>query len=340
MKRPERMGQTLILLAMGLVAACQPRASAAASPASTTAQQEEAAMATEQQETGAATVQPRTAGFVEVNGIRLWHEVYGEGEPLVLLHGGLTTIPEMMTMVGPLSRRRQVVALELQGHGRTADTDRPLAFATLGDDVAALIDALGLDRADVVGHSFGADVALRTAIQHPEKVRRLVVISTAYARNGWYPEVQTGMASVSSALADAMKEVPTAQFAREWPEPQRFPQFLDKLGKLMSEDYDWSGEIRKLPMPVMLVFADHDSVSQRHIADFFALLGGGITEPGWQNTKFTKARLAIIPGYSHYNLSSSGELPTIVDKFLGDPLTATQTGAAAASKAAPANPSR
>jgi pimeloyl-ACP methyl ester carboxylesterase len=329
MKRLKAAGRALVMLAVGLVEACQPKASAASPQPSTAAQQD----------APTASAQPRSTGFIEVNGIRLWHEIYGEGEPLVLVPGGLTTIPEMMTMIAPLSKRRQVVALELQGHGRTADTDRPLAFATLGDDVAALIDALGLGKADVVGYSLGADVALRVAIQHPEKVRRLVVISTAYARDGWYPEVQAGMASVNSSLAEAMKQTPTGQYSRQWPEPQRFPQFLDKLGKMMSEPYDWSAEIRKLPMPVMLAFADHDSVSQRHIAEFFALLGGGITEPGWQNTKFTKARLAIIPSYSHYNFITSSELPPLVDKFLADSLTASQAGAAAASQAAPEPPS-
>jgi pimeloyl-ACP methyl ester carboxylesterase len=336
MKRLKMAGRVVLLVASVLVEACQPKASAASPPATTASQ---STLDESQSASGASqTAQPRSAGFIEVNGIRLWHEIYGEGEPLVLIPGGLTTIPEMMTMIAPLSKRRRVVAVELQGHGRTADSDRPLAFATLGDDVAALIDALNLGTADVVGHSLGADVALRAAIQHPEKVRRLVVISTAYARNGWYPEVQAGMASVSSALADAMKQTPTGQFSREWPEPQRFPLFLDKLGKMMSEPYDWSAEIRKLPMPVMLAFADHDSVSQRHIAEFFALLGGGITEPGWQNTKFTRARLAIIPSYSHYNFITSSELAPLVDKFLADSLMASQAGAAAASQVAPAAP--
>ena len=106
----------------------------------------------------------------------------------------------------------------------------------------------------------------------------------------------------------------------------RTPKFLDKLGKLMSEDYDWTAEIKQLPMPVLLVFADHDSVSQQHVAEFFALLGGGIKEPGWIATKLTNAHLAIIPGYSHYNFITSTELPPIIGKFLADPLTLTYTG--------------
>lgn len=285
----------------------------------------------------AMTTTSESKGFLNVNGTELWHEVYGraEGTPLVVLHGGLMTIPEMMPLIEPLAKARKVIALELQGHGRTPDTDRPLALATLGDDVAAVLDKLNVPQADIAGYSFGADVALRTAIQHPSKVRRLIVISTACAKRGWYPKAQEGMGSVSAALAEPMKNAPVAKFAREWPEPQRFPKFLDKMGAMMREDYDWTAEVKQLPMPVMLVFADHDSVSQQHVAEFFALLGGGITEPGWQNTQFTRARLAVIPSYSHYNFMSATEIPPYIERFLRDPLNATSKGAAAASQAAP-----
>src|SRR5204862_2812284 len=175
---------------------------------------------------------------------------------------------------------------------------------------------------------------LRTAIQHPEKVRRLVVISSPYA-SGWYPEAQKGMGQVSSAMAENMMQTPTGQCSKQWPEPQRFPQFLDKVGKMLSASYDWSAEVKKLPMAVMLVFADNDSVSQKHIAEFFALLGGGVKEPGWQNTQLSRARLAIVPGYSHFNFVSAPELAPIIDKYLADPLTNSPAGAAAASQAAP-----
>jgi pimeloyl-ACP methyl ester carboxylesterase len=281
-------------------------------------------------------IKPSSNGLVAVNGVKLYHEVYGNGAPLVLLHGGLMTIPEMMTIVAPLAQTRKVVALELQGHGRSPDTDRPVSFETFADDVAAVIDTLGLGQADVVGLSLGGATAIRAAIQHPDKVRRLVVISNPYARRGWYPETQQGMASISAALAETMKDMPTGKFAREWPEPERFPKFLDKMGAMMGRDYDWSADIPKLPMPVMLVYADHDSVSQKHIAEFFALLGGGISEPGWQNTKFTRARLAVISGYSHYNFVSAPEIGPTVAKFLADPMTGASTGAVAASAASTA----
>lgn len=264
---------------------------------------------------------PTSKGFIEVNGIKLWHEVYGDGEPLVVLHGGLMAISEMMTQIEPLAKKRKVIAIELQGHGRSADTDRPLAFATMGDDVARMVDALGLGKFDVMGLSLGAAVALRTAFQHPDKVRRLVVISTPYAKRGWYPEAQRGMGSVNASFAEGMKDMPAGELSRAWPEPERFPKFLDKVGRMLGEDYDWTTEVKALKMPVLLVYADHDSVSQQHVAEFFALLGGGIREPGWEDTKFTNARLAVVPGYSHYNFVSAPEIAPIVEKFLADPMT-------------------
>jgi pimeloyl-ACP methyl ester carboxylesterase len=282
-----------------------------------------------------AVMKPASSGYADVNGIKLYHEIYGSGEPLVLIHGGLTTIGEMQGWLQPLAKTRQVIAVEMQGHGRTADTDRPMSLATMGDDIAALLDHLEIPKADLVGHSFGGASAIRAAIQHPDKVRRLVVISSPYARSGWYPEAQEGMSQVGAAMAETMNETPTGKAAQQWPEPQRFPQFLDKMGKMLGEDYDWSADIAKLPMPVLLVFADNDSVSQKHIAEFFALLGGGVKEPGWQNTQLSKSRLAVVPGYSHYNLIVSPEVPQIVGKFLADPLTNPPAGAAPASQAAP-----
>ena len=281
-----------------------------------------------------APLRPVSSGHADVNGIKLYHEIYGQGEPVVLLHGGLMTISEMSTLLEPLAKTRKVIAVELRGHGRTADTDRPLRLETLGDDIAALLDHLNVPKADVVGLSLGAAVGLRTAIQHPEKVRRLVVISSPYAKSGWYPEAQKGMGQVSGAMAENMMQTPTGQFSKQWPEPQRFPQFLDKMGKMLSASYDWSAEVKRLPMAVMLVFADNDSVSQKHIAEFFALLGGGVKEPGWQNTQLSKARLAVVPGYSHYNFIKSTELAPIIEKYLADPLTNPPAGAVAASRSA------
>jgi pimeloyl-ACP methyl ester carboxylesterase len=261
-------------------------------------------------------IAPVSSGYAAVNGIKLYHEIYGAGEPLVLLHGGLMTIGEMQTLLEPLAKTRKVIAVELQGHGRTADTDRPISFETMGDDIAALLDELNIPSADIAGLSLGGAVALRTAIQHPEKVLRLIVISSPYAKHGWYPEAQKGMGEVSAAMAEHLMQMPTGKFSAQWPEPHRFPQFLDKMGKMLGATYDWSADVKKLPMPVLLVFADNDSVSQKHIAEFFALLGGGVSEPGWINTQLSKARLAIVSGYSHYDFVTAPEIAAIIEKYL------------------------
>lgn len=277
-------------------------------------------------------MKPASSGYVPANGIRLWYEIHGRGEPLVLVHGGLTTIGEMDRWVRPLAKARQVIAVEMQGHGHTADTERPLSFDTMGDDIAVLLDQLAIPEADLVGHSFGGAVVMRAAIRHPEKVRRLVVLSSPYASSGWYPQARQGMSEVGASMTEGMMRTPTGRLSRYWPEPHGFAQFLDKLGKLLSEGYDWSAQVVNLPMPVLLVFADNDSISQKHIAEFFALLGGGVSEPGWRNTQLSKSRLAVVSGYSHYDFITSREAPPIILKFLADPL-APSASAAAASQA-------
>src|SRR5262245_2454762 len=273
------------------------------------------------QENRGTEIKPTKAGFAEVNGFRLYHEIFGEGEPVVVLHGGLMTIPEMSALVQPLARGRRVIAVELQGHGHSADTDRPFRPETLADDVAALIGHLGLGKADVVGFSLGGAVALRAAIRHPERVRRLVLLSTPFARAGWFPEGRAAMAQVGSKMAPMLKESPAGIAAQSWPQPERFPQFLDKLGAMIAEDYDLSAEVPRLPMPVMLVFADHDAISTRHIAEFYGLLGGGLKDPGFMDPQFTRARLSIVPGYTHYNLHTAPELGPIIESFLSDSRT-------------------
>jgi len=159
-------------------------------------------------------MKPTSTGHADMNGIKLYHEIYGQGEPLMLIHGGLTTIDEMQGWVQPLAKTWQVIAMEMQGHGRTADTDRPISFTTMGDDIAGLVDHLKISKAHVVGHSFGGASAIRAAIQHPEKVRRLVVISSPYARSGWYPKAQRGMSQVGAAMAENMMQTPTGKFLK------------------------------------------------------------------------------------------------------------------------------
>jgi pimeloyl-ACP methyl ester carboxylesterase len=171
-----------------------------------------------------------SAGYGEVNGMMLYHEMRGEGGPLILLPGGLMTIGEMAPLILALAGHRQVIAVELQGHGRTADTDRPLKLEIMGDDIAALIEPLGLGQTDIVGYSLGGDVALRTAIQHPDRVRRQVVLSPPFARNGWYPKMleaaegMPGFVSFTTFRAEDGERVPVIEFVsaealRAWRQP-------------------------------------------------------------------------------------------------------------------------
>ena len=261
--------------------------------------------------------EPTSSGYAEAaEGLRVYYETYGEGEPIVVLAGGLMPIRTTAQITGPLSERRRVIAIDLEGHGRTGLRDTPISHERNGDDIAAVLRHLGIAQADVAGYSHGGDAAIWMAIQHPEMVRNLIVIATAFARDGWYPETQEGMTAVSGALAEQMKATPIFE---GYGHPDQFPLFLDRMGELMSKDWDWREEVRALRMPVLLIFADHDSVSMQHIAEFFALFGGGIREPGWIDPQFSRARLAIIPGYSHYNLGQGPEVAQVIEGYLTQP---------------------
>jgi len=258
-----------------------------------------------------------SSGYAKgAEGLQIYYETYGEGEPIVVLAGGLMSIKTTAQITRPLSQQRRVIAIDLEGHGRTALRDTPLSHDRNGDDIASVLRHLGIAKADVAGYSHGADAAIWMAIRHPEMVRNLIVISTALARDGWYPEAQEGMSAVGSSLAEQMKSTPLFE---DYGHPDQFPLFLDRMGELMKKDWDWRDEVRALQMPVLLIFADHDSVSMEHIGEIFALFGGGTREPGWIDPKFSQARLAIIPGYSHYNLGQGPEVAQVIEKFLTQP---------------------
>ena len=262
--------------------------------------------------------QNRSAGsYASVNGLALYYEVHGAGRPLILLHGGLGTASMFGEVLPLLAQSCQVIAVDLQGHGRTADIDRPLRYEFMGDDIAALIQQLGLGQAAVMGYSLGAGAALRTAIQHPELVSQLVLVSFAFRRAGNYAEVVAGMMQVSGAAAEFMKPSPVFQeYQRISPDPDRFPQLLDKVGDLLRQDYDWADDVAGLKMPTMLVFGDADSVPPHHAAEFFSLLGGGQRDGGLDGAGITHSRLAVLPGRTHYNICRDLALGTAVLSFL------------------------
>jgi pimeloyl-ACP methyl ester carboxylesterase len=258
--------------------------------------------------------------YAAVNGLDMYYEVHGEGEPLILLHGGVGAIEMFGEVLPLLAEGRRVIAVDLQAHGRTADIDRPMTFEAMADDVAALIEHLGLGEADVMGYSLGGGVALRTAIQHPEAVRKLVLVSTPFARDGWYPEVLAGMEQMGLEAAEPMKQTPTYQlYSSVAPRPEDWPVLLTKLGDLLGQDYDWSEEVAAMEAPAMIVVGDADSVRTSHAVAFFELLDGGKQDAGWDGSGMSDARLAILPGTTHYGIFFSPALAATVSPFLDTP---------------------
>ncbi len=261
------------------------------------------------------------AGYASVNGLTLYYEIHGAGEPLILLHGGVGAIQMFGEVLPSLAQNRQVVAVDLQAHGRTADIDRPLSFELMAGDIAALIKHLGIEEADVMGYSLGGGVALRTAIQHPEVVRKLVLVSTPFKREGWYPEILAGMGQMGPAVAELMKQTPMYQlYASIAPKPEDWPVLLTKLGELLRQDYDWSKDVAAIKAPTLLVVGDADSVRTAHAVAFFELLGGGKVDAGWDGSGMSNARLAILPATTHYTIYSSPTLAAVVAPFLDAPM--------------------
>ena len=258
--------------------------------------------------------------YADVNGVRLYYEEHGSGQPLILLHGGLGSSETYRPILPVLAGGRRVITADLQAHGRTADVDRPLRYESLADDVAGLIEHLGLGQADVMGYSLGAGAALRTAIQHPHLVRRLVVTSFPCQRDGWHAESLAGMDQMGPHLAGPLRQSPLYEsYARIAPREQDWAVLVSKTGELLRRGYDWSGELAKVTAPVMLVFGDADSIRPAHIAEFYGLLGGGLRDANWDGSARSVARLAILPGHTHYDIATSPDLPAAVIPFLDAP---------------------
>ena len=257
----------------------------------------------------------------DVNGVSLHYEEHGSGEPLVLLHGGIGAGEMFEAIMPELSTRRRIITVDLQGHGGTADVDRPLRPQTMADDVAALIEHLGLARADVMGYSLGGLVALRTAIQHPQRVRRLVLVSIGFKRAGSHPEVVEAMDQFSPELADVLKQSPLYErYSRLAPRVEDWPVLIAKTSGLLNDDYDWTAETERLETPTMLVYADADSVRPAHIVEFYGLLGGGLRDAVWDGSQQPRNRLAVLPGHTHYDVSTSPALAPTVLRFLDEPV--------------------
>lgn len=264
-----------------------------------------------------AVIAQAKSGHVEANGVSYYYEIHGKGEPLLLLHGGLGSIDMFRPSLPVFAKSRRVIAVDLYGHGRTALTDRPVSLTDMGDDMAAVLRKLGYKQVDAFGYSMGGGVAFRLAVQHPEMVRRLVLVSAGYAQDGFYPEMLPMQAQVGAAMAEHMKDTPMYKsYMAVAPKPADFPRLLDRMGELMRKPYDWSEDAKKLTMPVMLVYADSDMYRPEHIVKFYQLLGGGLKDAGWQREHMSRNRLAILPDLTHYDIFLSPELPRTVLPFL------------------------
>jgi pimeloyl-ACP methyl ester carboxylesterase len=257
--------------------------------------------------------------YADVNGLSMYYEEHGEGDPLVLLHGGIAGGEIFAEIASTLAQGRRVVVPDLQGHGRTAHVDRPLRAETLADDVAALIAHLGLERADVMGYSLGGAVTWRLAIQHPGRVRRIVVVSTPGRRDGSFPEVVAAFDAFSAEMAPMIQPSPAGQhYARVAPRPEDWRLHIERTADMLELDFDWMEEIGRIEAPTMLVFADADSVMPDHVAELFRLRGGGLRDAGWDGAQRPVARLAVLPGRTHYDIVEAPGLVDAVAPFLDE----------------------
>ena len=260
---------------------------------------------------------PTKKGHVQANGVNYYYEIHGRGEPLLLLHGGLGSLDMFGPVLPALAKNRQVIGVDLHGHGRTALGDRAIDLIDIGNDLAVVLKQLGYGAVDVMGYSFGGGAAFRLAVQHPQHVRRLVIASAGYAQDGFHPEMLPMQAQVGAGMADMMKETPMyISYKAVAPKPEEFPKLLDNMGALMRKAYDWSEDVKKLQMPVMLVYGDSDMFRIDHIASFYKLLGGAQKDAGWMREHMSKNRLAILPNLTHYEVFMAPQLVTTVVPFL------------------------
>ena len=266
------------------------------------------------------TAEARGIGeYAEVNGINLYYETHGTGRPLILLHGGLMSSEMFGPLLPALAERHQVIAADLQGHGRTADIDRPIDIRLMADDIAALIGRLGLEKPDIVGYSLGGGVALFTAVKYPEKVGKLVCASANVRRDAIPAEMLAQQAQVNAAAVPFMKDTPMYElYQRVAPRPEDFGRLLDKVGESMGRDFDFSEEVRGLRVPTLIVAADADMAPPSHYVEVFKLLDGGLRDGGWMGEGRPKGghALAILPGLTHYNLGISPLFATVTLNFL------------------------
>jgi pimeloyl-ACP methyl ester carboxylesterase len=243
-----------------------------------------------------------TSGYAPVNGVEIYYQIHGTGKPLVLLHGGVGAFEMFTPILSALTAKHQVIGVDLQAHGRTLPFDRPMTHENMATDIAELIKWLGYEKADIMGYSLGGMVSLRTAIDHPEFVDKLVLVSMAAAYSGWHEYNQQGMKMMSGANAEMMKQSPMYElYVKIAPDPSLWAKSLDQIGSLTAKDFNWLPEMSSVKSPTIIIAGDWDAVKTSHLAEMFAQFGGGIQDAMWDNSGMNVNRLAVIPGATHYS---------------------------------------
>ncbi len=250
---------------------------------------------------------------VQVNGMQMYYEVSGAGDPLIVLHGAYMNIPSMGAVIPTLARTHKVYALEFQGHGRTTDIDRPITYPNLADDVAAFMDAVGLQKADVFGYSMGAGAGLQLAIRHPEKVNKVVAASVAYDLRGWQPAFTAFIPQMTVEMIVSMPFA--ADYRKLAPNPGGFPALAAKLIALEKEPMAWEADVKALKTSVLIITGDADVVTLEHSVALFRLLGGGAM--GDMGKPLAASRLAVMPATSHTAVITQADLLlSFIEPFL------------------------
>lgn len=262
----------------------------------------------------AVLAQPESPGKrVRINGMQMYYEVSGQGDPLIVLHGAYMNILSMGAIIPKLAATHRVYALEFQGHGRTTDIDRPITYANLADDVAAFMDAVGLAKADVFGYSMGGEAGLQLAIRHPGKVIKLVAASAAYDLRGWQPEYQAAIPQMTVEMILGMPFA--AEYRKLAPNPDGFPALVEKLIALEKQPMAWEQEVEKIEAPVLIVCGDADVMTLEHSVALFRLLGGGVM--GDMGKPLAASRLAVLPATSHTAVITQPDLlVALIEPFL------------------------
>nr|WP_295872476.1 alpha/beta hydrolase [uncultured Chitinophaga sp.] len=264
-------------------------------------------------------IKPAESGYADVNGLKMYYEVYGSGKPLVLLHGSFMNIPMNWAKAIPvLAKDRKVIVAEMQGHGRTKDIDRKMSYESMADDVSALLKQLKVDSADVLGYSMGGGIAFQFAVRHPEQLRRLVILSGTYAHNGWWPDVEASFAGMN---AEMFKGSPIEkQYDSLGNDPARFPEYIKKVLSIDVVPYDWTKEVKNIKAPIFMAIGDADGVRYEHALELFRAKGGG--KMGDMHG-LPQSRLAILPGTTHIGMMVNTDLwIPMVKNFLDGDLNA------------------